>query len=191
MSFFLKGFMCLFANNAFSCAIFKHERVCRGPPVSHQLALPQVWPQPMGLGISPGVHIVPDEGGLHLPIGRATPLYFRQAHRAHLLQISMTSYMGQRSGSSNNPTGSPECFQILSGVNYHTVTMYFKGFSHRRIPQSLCGQCNKKLFNCVCGWPQLGCCQRPKFSKSTSLGTAGAPHPPVPLELWLRTALCS
>lgn len=60
--------MWLFANNAFSCTVFKHERVCRGPPVSYQLALPWVWPQPMGLGISPGVHRVPGEEGLHLPI---------------------------------------------------------------------------------------------------------------------------
>lgn len=34
--------------------------------MSHQLVLPQVWPQPVGPGSSPGVHTVPDVEALPL-----------------------------------------------------------------------------------------------------------------------------
>lgn len=134
--------MWLFAD-VFSGTIFKQERVWGVPAVSHQLALLQVWPQPMALGSSPGVHIVPGAGSLqHTPPSWKGQTCLLQAGPQRHPSADFQNQNGAQIGLLKYLIGSSEYFQILSGINYHTVC--FQDFSQRRIHWRFCGHCRKK-----------------------------------------------
>lgn len=160
-----------------------------GPAGSQQLVLPQVWPQPGGLGSS--IQVQGQRACTSLLEG-PNPLHSRQAHRGS----SAAGFHNQLNGAEirllKYPTGSFECFQTLLMPSTTQLLCVLKTFHIEEFTEAFVdteGKNHLTLFVAGHSWAVARCLH---FAKITSLGRARTPHAPLPLGLWLgRTTLFS